>query len=412
MVVALLFLTAMTMVGTLFVVKTRTETQIAGHDTRFVQALFDAEAGYAEALARMTDPADTAYYIGPPVGDWQTNPGWGVYIVDAAGSSAGDPERAAAQTDGVDNDGDGAVDESGERYPELSTRQGSGRLDYPWVKVRYKRNDAGDVLLFGDHDANLLTAPVLNIVRGFPVLVVSAEGLRGTARRRVEVEAVKPPFEIPDAAVYSESDQFKFNGTAFLVSGEDHDPVTGAVIVGNPEAVGIATTGDPAAISGSLHTNQADNVLGEGAPPSVDRADVDLDLQGLRDHYVPRADMVLAPGTYSNESFGGLDDYRIVHATGDIHLSGGGVTGGGILIVDGDLEVTGQFTWYGLVLVLGDITFSGGGSGTHLFGSLLVQGTVEDQTIGGQADLFYSSEALTNLTAFTPYTIVNWRELP
>jgi hypothetical protein len=33
----------------------------------------------------------------------------------------------------------------------------------------------------------------------------------------------------------------------------------------------------------------------------------------------------------------------------------------------------GQFTWYGLVLVLGDITFTGG-SGIHIWGCVLTQG--------------------------------------
>jgi len=39
MVVSLLFLVAMTIVGTLFVVKTKTETQISGHDTRHAGSL-------------------------------------------------------------------------------------------------------------------------------------------------------------------------------------------------------------------------------------------------------------------------------------------------------------------------------------------------------------------------------------
>ena len=52
-------------------------------DLRLQTAVADTlrEAGYAEMLARMSDPSDTASYIGPPVNDWQTNPGWGLYIV-------------------------------------------------------------------------------------------------------------------------------------------------------------------------------------------------------------------------------------------------------------------------------------------------------------------------------------------
>ena len=59
MVVALLALVVMTILGTLFLAQTKTETQIAGLDQRSNQALMHAEAGYGEVLARMTDPKDS-----------------------------------------------------------------------------------------------------------------------------------------------------------------------------------------------------------------------------------------------------------------------------------------------------------------------------------------------------------------
>ena len=64
MVISLLVLLVLTMVGTLFLATSNTETQISGHDMRATQALFNAEAGYAEALARMSDQTDSTNYIG------------------------------------------------------------------------------------------------------------------------------------------------------------------------------------------------------------------------------------------------------------------------------------------------------------------------------------------------------------
>jgi hypothetical protein len=100
----------------------------------------------------------------------------------------------------------------------------------------------------------------------------------------------------------------------------------------------------------------------------------------------------------------------VAHCTGDLHLTGDN-QGGGLLIVDGDLDCTGQFTWYGLVLVLGSIRFSGGGAGIHIYGSVLTQGDLVSQTVGGNADILYSSIALGRLASLSPYMLVSWREL-
>jgi len=406
MVIALMTLVLLTMVGTLFLAQTKTETQIAGHDMRATQALFNAEAGYGEALARMSDTSDPDY-IGQPNGT--VTPGWGRYLVLANGNSTQDPDHNLAESDSLDNDGNGQVDESGESYPEVATAQGGEPIDYPWVSVRYKMNSTNQVILYGDHDNDLVTPPQFNLVRGYPVIIVTAEGERGSAARRVEVEAIKQPFELVQSALYSESDDFKFNGTQFKVSGQDWDPVTG-LVTGNPEVPGILTTGDPANITGALSGQQTNNVEGLGGEPSATSTNVDMDLQAMADNYSPLAEYVVPAGTYDDVAWGSLDDYTVVHCTGDLHLSGN-VSGGGILIVDGDMTISGSFTWYGLAIVLGDVTFTGGGAGIHLYGSTLIQGSSNDQTVSGNADVLYSSEALNRLTALSPYMVANWREL-
>jgi hypothetical protein len=407
MVISLMTLVLLTMVGTYFLAQTKTETQIAGHDQRAAQALYNAEAGFGEVLARMADAADTANYIGEPVGTG--TPGWGRYVVLAGGNASGDPDYTLTEGDGLDNDGDGTADEGGERYPEVATKQAGDMIDYPWVSVRYMLNSTNQIILFGDHDADLVTAPQFNLVSGFPVILVTAEGTQGSASRRIEIEAVKRPFEMVQTAVYSESDEFKFNGTQFKVSGQDWDPVTGAV-TGNPEVPGITTTGDPANIADGLTVWQQNNVEGTGAEPSVTPTAVDLDLEALAAEFATRAEYVIPTGTYSNVTWGSYDDYTIVHCTGDLHISGG-MTGGGVLIVDQDFSCSGSLTWYGVVVVLGDMSFTGGGSDILIYGATLVQGTASGETVGGNADLLYSSEALNRLTSLSPYLVMNWREI-
>ncbi len=411
MVISLLVLLVLTTVGTLFLIQTKTETQISGHDMRSTQALFNAEAGYGEALARMTNLSDTTNYIGQAQDDWLATPGWGAYVVDAAGAAADDPDYGATETDSLDNDGDGIIDESGEHYGQVLTKQGGNdAIGYDWVKIEYRRNATNQVVLFGDHDNDITTPPTLNLTRGYPVLEVTSHAAQGSAQRTVQVEAVKYPFEAVNTAIYSEDDNFKFNGTQFLVSGQDWDPVTGAVVTGSAEVPGIVTTKDPANIAGALNHQQQNNVEGVGAEPAVTSSPIDLDLQAMADQYSTMASVVLGGGTYSNVAWGDYDNYEVVWCQGDMHTSGA-CTGGGLLIVDGDFDCSGQFLWYGLVLVLGDINFTGGGSGIHIYGSVLAQGGVSQQVVGGNADVLYSSAALSRLTSLSPYVVANWREL-
>jgi Tfp pilus assembly protein PilX len=413
MVGALMMLLLISAMGVSYVALSKTETGIAGSEKRHVQSMFNAEAGVAEALVRMSSQ-DSTLYFGENVNATPT-PGWGRYLVLANGNSAMDPNYNSTLTDGLNNDGDGSTDEASEHYAEVTTVQDNGHvLPYPWVRVKYRLDGSNAVVLYGDHDLNPATDPRPNMVRGFPILKVSAEGNQGTSQRLIEVEAVRAPFTVPNAAIYSESDDFKFNGTQFLVSGQDWDPYTDTVVAGSTEVRGIETTKTPQNIIDELHNNQLNNVEGNGAEPSVGPAGTDYDIDALIAQYGPMADDTHPGGTISNgqiPDWGGIDDFRIVHVTADLHISGS-VSGGGLLILEGDLTCTGQFTWYGMVINTGEISFSGGGQGIHLYGSLMSEGGISTNTVGGNADIKYSSAMLNKLTAFNPFRVSAWTELP
>jgi hypothetical protein len=357
----------------------------------------------------MSTPRDSVNYIGQPYGAWKTTPGWGRYVVLASGNSSQDPALSQTASDSLDNNGNGTVDESGEKYPEVLSVQTADPIQYPWAKVHYKLTPNNKVLLYGDHDNDVTTPPRPNLVNGYPMIVIDAQGGQGTSTRRVEIEAVKVPFQIIDSAMYSESDQFDFNGTQFMVSGQDWDPVTHTV-TGNPEVPGIVTLGDSANVTSGLTPQQQDNIEGSGSDPSVSTSSVDLDLQAIRDAYMPFVEYELQDTTYSGVSWGDLDHYTVVHCPGDLHISGN-TQGAGLLIVDGNFTLSGSFTWYGLVLVMGDINMTGGGAGIHIYGSVLTQGGIDNQKISGNADLLYSSDALNRLTGLSPYVVYNWKEL-
>jgi hypothetical protein len=83
--------------------------------------------------------------------------------------------------------------------------------------------------------------------------------------------------------------------------------------------------------------------------------------------------------------------FPIIYAPGDVGLTNG--VGQGILLVEGNLKVTGQFSFYGAVIVKG--TMSTAGHGNHFNGALMAANVDLDQnTVLGDAVVQYSSCAL------------------
>jgi hypothetical protein len=413
LIVALLVLFVLSTIALAFVSATKTERQISGNNLRESQALYVAEAGFSEALARMSSKSSPSY-----VGETGSNPtpGWGRYIILANGGSAGDPECNLTASDSLDNDGDGSIDESGEAYPEVVSSQANlaQPIQYPWVKLRYKVVNVGGVnrvVLFGDDDNNPTTRPVQNVVSGVPVLIVTSNGRQSNATKTIEIEAVKLPGLPVPGSVYTEG-TLECQGTAFHIDGHDYDPIADSIITSSQPVPGVVATGGAGAVSCNT-PNGWDNIEGAGAPPSVAGATYDLDLAGYRNSYASMTDLVYN-GSQSNPStsgWGSASDYKIVYVKGgDLHLSGQN-SGGGVLLIDGDLKVSGQFTWYGLIICMGNIEFTGGGSGIHVYGCVMTQGSISASgSVSGQADLFYSSQTISKLSEMNSYSVALWKE--
>jgi hypothetical protein len=223
------------------------------------------------------------------------------------------------------------------------------------------------------------------------------------------VEAARPALPVAAAAIYTEVDSVKFSGTAFLVSGLDWDPTAKSTLYGKPRVPAVLTTGRPSRIKVALKANQRNNVEGKGSAPSVDSSRVDLDLTALAAEWTARADLELSGE--GNPTIPPLtpDRYRIVHVIGD-YAPPEGTRGSGILIVDGRFTLTGHFTWEGVVFVNGPAWVQGAGMGIHIYGTLLVSGGGEPLTVGGNADVRYSSHALRRVAALFPYADLSRQE--
>lgn len=174
-------------------------------------------------------------------------------------------------------------------------------------------------------------------------------------------------------------------------------------IRGNDECVGSDTVAGVTAYDSSLVANQnRDHISGD---PPLDE-DAALDTAALSDFgaltlqdLIGAATKVYEPGGSENgmgpatttdadgntvcdtsepSNWGAPTDtthvcaneFPIIHAQGDFSLQTG--SGQGILIVEGDLTATGNFDFYGVVIVMGELRTTG--TGNHLEGSVVVQG--------------------------------------
>ena len=106
-------------------------------------------------------------------------------------------------------------------------------------------------------------------------------------------------------------------------------------------------------------------------------------------------------------------DGQVSYVGGSINLKDG-ASGSGILIIDGDLRLNGKnFQWYGLILVKGNITMTGGGSPTtNIVGAMLSGETAnDDTTLGGSFGINLDLCALQNAFKRQPLTYISSREL-
>jgi Tfp pilus assembly protein PilX len=125
--------------------------------------------------------------------------------------------------------------------------------------------------------------------------------------------------------------------------------------------------------------------------------------------------LLLTPPVEPINYNGGVTEY----IPGSVKLTSA-ATGGGILIVDGDLEINGGLNWYGLILVRGKVSFTGGaGASTNLYGAILagqdVSATDQAQTdgdkFGGSINFNYDVCALNNLGQGNPPQLLATHEI-
>lgn len=247
--------------------------------------------------------------------------------------------------------------------------------------------------------------------------LVSSEGrvVRGqrTASRRIGVLVETTDAQLPYQSALTVFGAVSAKGTS-TIDGTD-DPGPGTVC---PSGAGLVP-GVTALSIGMVSDQGSAEILGD--PPKAEDPDMTRDRLSdygavQLDEIIASATKVLDPGTTLTglgptlttvlgeqvcdqslidnwgdpEGTGPCMDYMpVIHAEGTLNITGG--VGQGILIVEGDLNAAGGFSFYGIAVVKGTLKTTG--TGAHFNGSVIVQGDGDldsESTSAGNSVVQYS----------------------
>ena len=176
---------------------------------------------------------------------------------------------------------------------------------------------------------------------------------------------------------------------------------------------------------------QMDNLVGEGgdfgALPSLsDTTDAVLTstdpdaanifdpnwLMAFVDQLAAFADNVLPAGTYDSPVWGTTAAPEITLINGDAIIESAG-TGAGLLVVNGDLNFNGAYTYTGLVFILGG-TFEMSGANKNIIGGTfaanIIDNGIPEVRFNGNSNFLYSAQGIFLAYDLLPMRVLNWRE--
>ena len=390
--VALAFLAILALLGATAVVITTLDIKIGGSYKASARAFYAAQAGIEEARARLrANAAD------PIVDSQPSSPNWRAYI----------GIEAKAQGKGYDPSQHGI-------YTSL---QSDPDLDYT-VMIEHQTDTGapptGQILYWGDSNGDGI--PERNITIGEHIYLITSYGAAGDLEKTVKAEITRLPPVTTPSALYVEADT-TVQGSSTHIIGTDG--------CGGSDKPGIVTTQD----SGSITLNGSPEITGE---PNISYTGTNMDIESMVDSFKELADFTYTVNSTTHTASttpGPGDDWgtpiqgatlqdpsscgcsNIVHynTNGTFVRLSGGVSGCGILLVEGDLEMSGNFSWNGIIIATGSVTFTGGGN-KNITGALLAGESADADLVGGNSNIVYCSSAINNQTQNRALRVLTWKE--
>lgn len=391
LVMALLILLVISIIGAALMMSVQVETKISGRDERRSQALSLAEAGIAEAVSRIRS-GEVPDTLNPRMATqiFLVSPG----NVPVLGNDS--TALATAQPAG--------------RWLSYSSASRGGQA----LTVTY-RTDATQTRIYRyDQSKN----PPIQTATGQPIFVITSTGRKGNDVRTVVTEVIQKPFRPEIKAALVADVDVKLTGNS-AACGYNHKVTTppgyGENGRGGFESCVPYETGAgdiPAAWStGDVDPGGASQQGGQPAPIQENQTGFytgpwdPLGVSQEEFNTLAGASFSAVPATLKGILY--IDnDGTPQNQSGAWGIQG--TSGEGLLYVDGDLNLTGPFSFKGMVYVEGNL--SGSGS-IWVLGTVIVRGRSSVNVSGGTTVL-YSSEAIS--LAMSKYAgqfvTLSWRE--
>jgi hypothetical protein len=249
-----------------------------------------------------------------------------------------------------------------------------------------------------------------------PVYILTSLAVTPTGAKQMSQMEVAPSLPITVDGTVTSQDDVTLNGS-YVLNGYDNC----ACQLQNGQYVNrsgkVCTSKYALYTSGSITTNGSSGSSISGTNPvQVSSQPWNYNIPNMINQFKNQPGTVFPAGqtcagsncgNYSNSQFGtypsGLPDNptggvpQVTYFPGSVKLTANNSAGDGILIVDGDLNINGGLNFYGLILVKGVVTFTGGGSSAvNIYGAILAGQEVgaSDTTLGGSVNFHYDTCAL------------------
>jgi hypothetical protein len=250
------------------------------------------------------------------------------------------------------------------------------------------------------------TEPALYLVssRGTSTASVSYDAKAAPAQRTVAQYMIWQPATMDVNAAFTSLSGLDKNGNSGSLNGNDGCSAM-------PTLPGVAVpnglySGHTNPIDGS--PDNAPAYLGTSGPGGTAKDEVHVDWAGIVAGTAITPTVTLPGGTWPNSTQ--MLNWPVIYANGDLSVSGGTTDSKGILIVTGNLTVSGSYRHEGIVLVGGTLTSNGN---NQILGAVITGLNVKlGQTVGqtavgnGNKTFQYNSCNVTNalnaLGALTP----------
>ncbi|PYV44191.1 MAG: hypothetical protein DMG06_07490 [Acidobacteria bacterium] len=417
LVMSLLALSILTLIGLTMMFVSSTETLINRNSKMKLSNLYASESASEEARGRiktflnsgllsLSDPDQVVYItsnpsINPTSGDVNSNPYYDPDYSPAVAATLLSSELAQIKFAWV------KIIQKTEARAGYSLDDSGGNSDIP-VFFGYNKLQPNakpsQYVNSGGKPATYIGSPVYQVT----ALAMDSAGYK--QRVRADISGVpQPPLK---AALFSK-DAIVVGSDTVFVQGNDED-LTSLTNLNGLESQG--------SISGSMT-----NVAGSPLPASANSAfsyNIESLIKTLKpptSHEIEKvapAISKLPDGTYIGDglNLGKIpvegDSSQGTFADGPLNISNS--TGQGILVINGDLSVTGSFIYYGLIVVKGKVSFNGGSSpGIEIHGAIISSSVSGDQSslLSGNVKVLNNSYFVHKQFNSLPYVRLAYREI-